>query len=171
MGTPDGIAVTATRTPRTRGYWLVLAAPPGWPCHQVRAIVGAPNADVAASLLGVARSKLYTYGGELDDGLDRQVATGRPGVVQVSPLDAYPARWVAVTVVEGVVCPSDPDTPVVAPAPPRRRPTTPRRRPTTQPPAPVRVSKEDAPCCVSRRDDLGRLPIGYCSPGCVRRPG
>lgn len=30
--------------------------------------------------------------------------------------------------------------------------------------------KEDAPCCVARRDDLGRLPIGFCSPSCVRRP-
>lgn len=31
-------------------------------------------------------------------------------------------------------------------------------------------SKDEAPCCNARRDQLGRLPIGYCSPGCVRRP-
>lgn len=30
--------------------------------------------------------------------------------------------------------------------------------------------KEDAPCCVAKRDVLGRLPIGYCGPDCVRRP-
>lgn len=30
--------------------------------------------------------------------------------------------------------------------------------------------KEDAPCCTSRRDKLGRLPIGFCSPSCIRRP-
>lgn len=30
--------------------------------------------------------------------------------------------------------------------------------------------KEDAACCVARRDDVGRLPIGFCSPDCVRRP-
>lgn len=32
------------------------------------------------------------------------------------------------------------------------------------------ISKDDAPCCQARRDDLGRPPIGYCSPDCVRRP-
>ena len=31
--------------------------------------------------------------------------------------------------------------------------------------------KEDRPCCTARRDDHGRLPIGYCSPGCLGRPG
>lgn len=31
------------------------------------------------------------------------------------------------------------------------------------------LRKEDAPCCVSRRDENGRLPVGFCSPGCVRR--
>lgn len=29
--------------------------------------------------------------------------------------------------------------------------------------------KEDAPCCAVRVDALGRLPLGYCSPACVRR--
>lgn len=33
-----------------------------------------------------------------------------------------------------------------------------------------RVRKEDAFCCNLRRDAAGRLPVGYCSPGCVRRP-
>lgn len=32
------------------------------------------------------------------------------------------------------------------------------------------VRKEDAPCCVARIDRFGRLPIGFCSPECVRRP-
>lgn len=31
-------------------------------------------------------------------------------------------------------------------------------------------SKELSPCCVARRDDHGRLPVGYCSPACLRRP-
>lgn len=35
---------------------------------------------------------------------------------------------------------------------------------------PVIVRKEDAPCCAAQRDELGRLPIGYCSTTCVRRP-
>lgn len=30
--------------------------------------------------------------------------------------------------------------------------------------------KDLASCCQAHRDDLGRLPIGYCSPGCLRRP-
>lgn len=38
------------------------------------------------------------------------------------------------------------------------------------PTAQVRPRKENAPCCVARRDELGRLPIGFCSPDCVRRP-
>lgn len=33
-----------------------------------------------------------------------------------------------------------------------------------------RIPKEAAECCMSRKDDLGRPPIGYCSPECVRRP-
>lgn len=32
------------------------------------------------------------------------------------------------------------------------------------------VTKDDAPCCNAKRDALGRLPIGYCGPDCVRRP-
>ncbi|MCA1569327.1 MAG: hypothetical protein LC798_03185 [Chloroflexi bacterium] len=31
--------------------------------------------------------------------------------------------------------------------------------------------KDDAECCNARRDADGRLPIGYCSPECIRRPG
>lgn len=30
--------------------------------------------------------------------------------------------------------------------------------------------KETAVCCVAKRDDLGRLPVGFCSPECERRP-
>lgn len=30
--------------------------------------------------------------------------------------------------------------------------------------------KEVAACCQERRDALGRLPVGFCSPGCLRRP-
>lgn len=30
--------------------------------------------------------------------------------------------------------------------------------------------KDEAPCCAARRDSLGRLPIGYCGPDCLRRP-
>lgn len=33
----------------------------------------------------------------------------------------------------------------------------------------LRPSKEDAECCASKRDDLGRLPIGFCGPDCERR--
>lgn len=32
------------------------------------------------------------------------------------------------------------------------------------------VTKEQARCCQSRVDELGRPPIGYCSPECERRP-
>ncbi len=32
------------------------------------------------------------------------------------------------------------------------------------------LRKEDAACCVKARDELGRMPIGYCSPTCSRRP-
>lgn len=49
-----------------------------------------------------------------------------------------------------------------------------RRKGPSPRPRVVRVAesvprKEDAECCLARRDDLGRLPIGYCSPECVRR--
>lgn len=30
--------------------------------------------------------------------------------------------------------------------------------------------KEEAPCCMARRDSLGRPPLGFCSPQCLRRP-
>lgn len=30
--------------------------------------------------------------------------------------------------------------------------------------------KEHARCCAAKRDDNARLPIGFCSPDCVRRP-
>lgn len=30
--------------------------------------------------------------------------------------------------------------------------------------------KEDRTCCMARRDALGRLPIGWCSPECEGRP-
>lgn len=45
-----------------------------------------------------------------------------------------------------------------------------------RPPAPWRSHagppprKEQAPCCMARRDALGRPPLGFCSPGCIRRP-
>lgn len=29
--------------------------------------------------------------------------------------------------------------------------------------------KDEAPCCNSKRDSIGRLPIGFCGPDCVRR--
>lgn len=29
--------------------------------------------------------------------------------------------------------------------------------------------KEEAACCVARADEYGRLPVGFCSPGCLRR--
>ena len=29
----------------------------------------------------------------------------------------------------------------------------------------------EAPCCLNARDALGRLPIGFCSPACVRLIG
>jgi hypothetical protein len=32
------------------------------------------------------------------------------------------------------------------------------------------LRKDIAPCCTSKRDSLGRLPIGYCGPECERRP-
>lgn len=32
------------------------------------------------------------------------------------------------------------------------------------------IRKEDAACCIARALPDGRLPIGYCSPQCVRRP-
>lgn len=30
-------------------------------------------------------------------------------------------------------------------------------------------SKEDTPCCAARFDALGRPPIGFCGPDCLRR--
>ncbi len=33
-----------------------------------------------------------------------------------------------------------------------------------------RPSKYEASCCIARRDDLGRFPVGWCSPDCLRRP-
>lgn len=30
--------------------------------------------------------------------------------------------------------------------------------------------KELADCCRARRDKAGRYPVGFCSPGCIRRP-
>ncbi len=37
-------------------------------------------------------------------------------------------------------------------------------------PVQIPPTKESAPCCVAHRDALGRLPLGYCGPDCVRRP-
>lgn len=37
------------------------------------------------------------------------------------------------------------------------------------PPWPPR--KEQAACCMALVDDLGRPPLGFCSPECIRRPG
>lgn len=37
------------------------------------------------------------------------------------------------------------------------------------PNAPTFTRKEDAPCCVAQKDSLGRLPIGFCGPDCIRR--
>lgn len=31
------------------------------------------------------------------------------------------------------------------------------------------ITKEQAACCMSKVDDLGRPPIGHCGPGCERR--
>jgi hypothetical protein len=35
---------------------------------------------------------------------------------------------------------------------------------------PTSPRKEQARCCIAKRDRDGRLPIGYCSPECERRP-
>lgn len=35
---------------------------------------------------------------------------------------------------------------------------------------PIPPRKEDAPCCQARLDELGRPPLGFCSPDCIRRP-
>lgn len=35
---------------------------------------------------------------------------------------------------------------------------------------PIPPKKEKAPCCRARRDAVGRPPIGFCSPECIRRP-
>jgi len=34
---------------------------------------------------------------------------------------------------------------------------------------PALLRKEQAACCLARRDSDGRLPIGWCSAGCERR--
>lgn len=44
----------------------------------------------------------------------------------------------------------------------------PRQQRTFRPELPPR--KEHAPCCTALRDQLGRLPIGFCGPRCQRRP-
>lgn len=31
------------------------------------------------------------------------------------------------------------------------------------------ITKEEAACCMSQVDELGRPPIGHCGPGCERR--
>lgn len=41
-----------------------------------------------------------------------------------------------------------------------------RRPPLPEPPP----RKENAPCCLARRDHLGRFPVGFCSAECIRRP-
>jgi hypothetical protein len=35
--------------------------------------------------------------------------------------------------------------------------------------APVWVSRDDCPTCQLQRDDVGRLPIGFCGPDCIAR--
>lgn len=42
--------------------------------------------------------------------------------------------------------------------------------PKTPPARPGRMTKEQAPCCLARRDRDGRLPVGFCAPDCLRRP-
>ena len=34
---------------------------------------------------------------------------------------------------------------------------------------PPTITKEEAACCMSQLDDLGRPPIGHCGPDCERR--
>lgn len=34
---------------------------------------------------------------------------------------------------------------------------------------PPTITKEEAACCMSQVDALGRPPIGFCGPGCERR--
>lgn len=51
----------------------------------------------------------------------------------------------------------------------RRSRPSPRPRLVTPVDTPYRMTKEEAPCCTAQRDDLGRLPIGYCGPWCIRR--
>jgi hypothetical protein len=53
----------------------------------------------------------------------------------------------------------------------RTRGATPREN---WPPTPPKVltppTKEEAACCRAAALPDGRLPIGFCSPGCLRRP-
>ena len=51
----------------------------------------------------------------------------------------------------------------------RRKRQTPRPRVVVPVESPHRITKELAPCCTMQRDDLGRLPIGFCGPLCIRR--
>lgn len=52
----------------------------------------------------------------------------------------------------------------------KRTPRPPRVKPAVVRVVRPHIRKEQAGCCVSRRDALGRLPIGYCSLECLRRP-
>lgn len=51
----------------------------------------------------------------------------------------------------------------------RRSGPSPRPRSVVPVESPERLTKEQAPCCHHERDRLGRLPIGYCGPFCIRR--
>jgi hypothetical protein len=72
----------------------------------------------------------------------------------------------------------EPPAPKAAPPAPKVTPLRARRsRPSPRPRyvEPVEhirpwITKEEAECCTSKRDSLGRLPIGYCGPDCIRRP-
>jgi hypothetical protein len=55
-------------------------------------------------------------------------------------------------------------TPSSRPRAPRRPPSRPPALEPQWPPA-----KEQAPCCTEKVDDLGRYPIGFCGPDCLRR--
>ena len=50
------------------------------------------------------------------------------------------------------------------------KPATSLRQPTAFMRGGLRPTKDEAECCNEKRDDLGRLPIGYCGPDCLRRP-
>lgn len=51
----------------------------------------------------------------------------------------------------------------------RRKRQTPRPRVVEPVETPEHITKELAPCCLMKRDALGRLPIGFCGPLCIRR--